>query len=437
MKRIIGILMVTAVATIFLNVSASGQSDSLSAKIDSAADTSGQTAQISPAPADTTAAGSLFPITPERREMLNKYSNFSLGWSVFYDIFDWLLLLILAFSGASFWLLKLAERISSKPWAHFLLFMFGFMLVTSVITLPLDIYRDYFVEHQYNLSNQSFGAWSMDWLKAFPITYIISAIAIAFLYFLVRKFPRRWWLYFSLGAIPFVIFLMVISPVVISPIFNKFQPLQNQELKTEILNLAEKAGISGANVFQVDASKQSKKLNAYVAGLFGTKRIVLYDTSIKAFTDKELLFVMAHEMGHYVMHHVWYVVAMVIVLIFILTWVISRVLPAIISKYSKRLGFDNLGSYASLPLIMFIITFISFFIQPATNGVSRYFEHQADKYGIEMTNYDCNDAKVAFEKLSSYNLSDPNPNPIVEFWFYNHPALDKRIAFVESYKGKQ
>ena len=399
-------------------------------------DTVRQDSLLTQAQSDTTSASSIYPVTPERREMLNKYSRFDLGWDVFYEIFGWLMLLVIAFSGASAALLKWAEGRSARRGVQFLIFVLAIMVITTIVTLPLDLYRNYFVEHQYGLSSQSLGGWFGDWLKAFPIDYIVSAIVFAFLYFLIRKFTRRWWLYFSLGAIPFVIFMLIIVPVVIAPIFNKFEPLKNEQLKTEILDLAGKAGINGAKVFQVDASKQSNKLNAYVTGLFNTKRIVLYDTIIKAMTPKELLFVMAHEMGHYVMHHVWYGVAMIIVLLFILSWIISWALPGLIRKYQSRLKFDEMQSYASLPLIMLVLSFIGFFIQPATNGVARYFEHQADKYAIVMTDYDSADAKVAFEKLSAYNLADPDPNPIVEFWFYSHPALQKRVAFVEGYKGK-
>ncbi len=227
--------------------------------------------------------------------------------------------------------------------------------------------------------------------------------------------------------------MIVIVPVLVAPLFNKFEPLKDRELKTEILDLAGQAGIHGASVFQVDASKQSKKLNAYVTGLLNTKRIVLYDTIIKAFSRHELLFVMAHEMGHYVMHHVWIMVAMVILFLLLASWMISRILPAIIARYRQRLGFDDLRSYASLPLIMLAISIIGFFVQPVTNGVARHFEQQSDKYAIKMTGYDREAAKVAFEKLSAYNLSDPDPNSFVEFWFYDHPALRKRIDFVEKY----
>lgn len=381
-------------------------------------------------------AESVYPVTPERRELLNKYSNFKLGWSVFYDILNWIILLAIVLTGVSFGLLKLARRISQKGLIQFLLYIFFIMFVTTIVTWPFDFYRDYIVEHQYGLSNQSFGGWLGDWAKAFPVALIASSIVFGLLYFLIRRFSRRWWLWFSVGAIPIVILMLVIVPVVVAPIFNKFTPLPEGQLKTEILNLADKAGIQGAKIFEVDASKQSKKLNAYVTGLFGTKRIVIYDTAIKAMTPDELLFVMAHETGHYVMHHVWISAGMIILLIFICSWLAFKILPAFIRRYQNHLGFDNIGSFASLPLIILAFSVIGFFIQPVMNGVSRIFEHQADKYGIKMTNFNSDAAAIAFEKLSAYNLSNPDPSPIVEFWFYDHPALQKRIDFVKSYKGQ-
>ena len=381
-------------------------------------------------------AESVYPVTPERRELLNKYSNFKLGWSVFYDILNWIILLAIVLTGVSFGLLKLAQRISQKGLIQFLLYLFFLMFVTTIVTWPFDFYRDFIIEHRYGLSNQSFGGWLGDWAKAFPVALIASAIVFGLLYFLIRRFPRRWWLWFSIGAIPIVIIMLIIVPVIVAPIFNKFTPLPEGQLKTEILNLADKAGIQGAKIFEVDASKQSKKLNAYVTGLFGTKRIVIYDTAIKAMTPDELLFVMAHETGHYVMHHVWIGAGMIILLIFICSWLAFKILPAFIRRYQNRLGFDNIGSFASLPLIILAFSVIGFFIQPVMNGVARTFEHQADKYGIKMTNFNSDAAAVAFDKLSAYNLSDPNPSPIVEFWFYDHPALQKRIDFVKSYKGQ-
>ena len=392
-----------------------------------------QQMQTTIATADTAAADTVYPITPERRAMLNKYSDFKIGWEVFYEILQWIILLAILYWGFSAKILKLSEKITQNRFGQFVFFILLFSLLTAVISFPFDYYRDFIVEHQYGFSNQTFGAWLGDQLKMFGVSYIASLIILGFLYWLLRKFPKRWWLYFAIGFVPFMVLTIIIVPVFISPLFNKFEPLKDQELKTEILSLASKAGIEGADVFQVDASRQSNKLNAYVTGLWGTKRIVLYDTIIKAMTRPELDYVMAHEMGHYVKNHVWIFVGIMSVTMFIVLWLISIIVPVLIRKYHNRWGFDNISSYASLPLLFLVMSLIMFLVQPLNNGIARTFEHAADKYGMEMTGYNGEAAAVAFEKLSAYNLSNPEPGKFVEFWFYDHPALSKRIEFVKEY----
>jgi STE24 endopeptidase len=137
------------------------------------------------------------------------------------------------------------------------------------------------------------------------------------------------------------------------------------------------------------------------------------------------------------MHHVWMTVGLIVIILLFVSWLIARFLPRLIIKYQHRLKFSEMGSYASLPVVMLAMSLIMFFLQPVTNGVSRYFEHRADMYGMEITGYDGLAAAIAFDKLSAYNLSDPNPGPFVEFWFYSHPALQKRIDFVKSYRGEK
>lgn len=375
----------------------------------------------------------LYPITPERRELLNEYSTFKNIWRFAYNGYSWLVLLLICFCGVSGRLLKLASKVSSKKYVHFLIYIFLILLTIGVLTLPLDYYREYVVEHQYGFSNQSVGEWFIDSLKNFSITYAFALICLGCLFFLIKKYPRRWWVVFTVGSIPFMVFTIVIIPVVVAPMFNDFQPLQDKQLEAKILGLASLAGIEGSDVFEVNASKQSTKLNAYVTGLFGSKRIVLYDTTIEAMDEDELLFVMGHEMGHYVMHHIWLLVGMILVMLLFAVWLTSKVLPAVISRYASRFGFDRLGSYAATPLIIFALTFSMFFTQPVSNGLSRYFEHQSDIFGMDVTRYNAQAAAGAFEKLSAYNLSDPDPHPLIEFWFYSHPSLQKRIEFVRGY----
>ncbi|MDD4052170.1 MAG: M48 family metallopeptidase [candidate division Zixibacteria bacterium] len=380
----------------------------------------------------TDTVDSVYPITPERRALVNQYSTLRLVWEVIVEVFDWIVMLVVAFTGLSALLLKLASRVTRRRAVHFVVYLFLFFLLIGIISFPITYYQNYVIEHQFGFSNQTFGQWFGDQLKEFPVMLFFMTIMFGFFYFLIRRYPRRWWLWFSAGAVPFVVAVLVIVPVVVSPMFNDFQPLKDKQLETQILNLASKAGIEGSRVFEVDASRQSTHLNAYVTGLFGTKRIVLYDTIIKAFSTDELLFVMGHEMGHYVKHHIWIIVGMIVVLILISTWLMALILPKVITRHGRRLGFAEMGSYASLPLVLLAFGLVMFVVQPATNCLSRYFEDRCDIYSMEITGYNNTAATVAFEKLAAYNLSDPNPSRLVEIWFYDHPALQKRIDRVNS-----
>jgi len=373
----------------------------------------------------------LYPLTPERYDKLVSYSRFKNIWR-FTDFFIGLAVLaLLLFTGWSARFRSWASRFKLKFFALWA-FLIMFLIADYLLNLPFSIYRGFIVENNYGFMNQTFMAWWGEDLLGLLITAIIMIVPAWFFYWLVNK-SRRWWLWFSIGAIPLVVLLVVIVPVVISPMFNKFGPLEDKQLEAEILALAGKAGIEGADVFQVDASKQSSKINAYVTGLFGTKRIVLYDTLIKNFTLDEIKFVMAHEMGHYVKHHVWQGLTLAILFIMFALWLTNRLIPPVIARFKTRFGFDRLGDYASWPLVLVFLTVIMFVFQPVTNGYSRHMERQSDTYGMEMSGVDGEAAATAFDKLSVFNLSDPDPHPFIEFWFYSHPALQKRMAFVRDW----
>ncbi|MBI5267959.1 MAG: M48 family metalloprotease, partial [candidate division Zixibacteria bacterium] len=176
------------------------------------------------------------------------------------------------------------------------------------------------------------------------------------------------------------------------------------------------------------------KINAYVTGLFNTKRIVLFDTLIKNFTSDEIAFVMGHEMGHYVMHHIWLGLAIMIVSVLFGLWLIDRFVHNLIHRWRLKFGFERIQDMASLPLLLLLLTVFMFVYQPVFNTASRAMEHASDTFGMEVSGVSGESAATAFDKLSVYNLSDPDPSPIVEFWFYSHPALKKRMAYVREYR---
>jgi len=374
----------------------------------------------------------LYPLSAERYEKLVSYSRFNNIWRFVSFFVGIAILSILLFSGLSARFRDWASRVKVKFFAVWV-FLILIMVADYLLGFPVHVYRRFFVEQQYGFLNQTFMQWWGEDLLGLLVGLILGIIPMWFFYWLVNRI-RKWWLVFSIGAVPLAIFLIVIAPVLISPLFNDFVPLEDKALEAKILALADKAGIEGSDVFQVNASKQSSKLNAYVTGLFGTKRIVLYDTLIKNFTHDEIRFIMAHEMGHYVKHHIWWGLLVAILFIAGSLWLVSRTIQPVITRFRHRFRFDRLGDMASLPLVLIFLSVIMFVFQPITNGLSRVMERQADTYGMEMSGVSGETAATAFDKLSVFNLSDPDPHPIIEFWFYDHPSLKKRIAFVRGYQ---
>ena len=370
-----------------------------------------------------------YPLSPERKELLISYSRFKNVWRFARFFIGIIILLAFLFSGLSAKFESWAERITGKKTAVYLFYLLFYTVFLFVVNLPFDYYRGFIIEHRYGFSNQSSGEWLIESFKSEAITFVFLFIIVTIMYKLINSL-KRWWLWFSIGALPFLVFVMLIYPTLIAPIFNTFKPIEQTKLGQELTALAEKAGIHNPDIFEVDASRQSKKINAYFSGVFGSKRIVLYDNTIRLFTVDELKYVMGHEIGHYMMNHMWIGIGLAIVMILIGFYLMDKILPGVIRRYSQKFKFDRLGQIASLPLIMLFISVFSFVSQPLTNGVSRIMEYDADEYGLRLSGVDAETAQVTFEKLSAYNLADPDPAGIIEFWFYDHPALNKRIANV-------
>ena len=373
----------------------------------------------------------VYPMDEARKAKLISYSRFRSIWR-FADFFISIgVLALLLFTGLSARFRNWAQ-VARKRFFVVWLFLALILIAEYLLRLPFDVYRGFIVESNYGFMNQSFGGWLGDSLLELLLTAVIAIIPMWFLYRAIGCM-KRWWLAFSLGAIPFLIFFIIIAPVVITPLFNDFEPVKDKVLESKLLALADKAGIEGSDVFEVNASEQSSKINAYVTGLFGSKRIVLYDTMIKNFTHDEILFVMGHEMGHYVKNHIFWGVGMAILMIFFALFLIDKTIHPVIRRFRRRFGFETLSDIASLPLLLIFVTVFMFLSQPVTNAVSRSMERACDKYGMDITRVDGETAAIAFDKLAVYNLSDPDPSAIVEFWFYSHPALVKRMAFVRGY----
>ena len=339
---------------------------------------------------------------------------------------------IILFSGTSAKLRNLARRIGRNWFFTTIVYVTLFTILTFVVMLPLAYYEEFVRQHAYGLSNQTPRKWVTDSLISLAVTCIAAGLFVWIPYLLLRKSPRRWWLYTAAAAIPFFVVANLIAPVWIAPLFNRFGPMRDKALETRILALADRAGIENSRVFEVNKSVDTKTLNAYVAGLWQTKRIVLWDTTIARLDDRELLFVMGHEMGHYVLGHIWQLVALNSLMILLFLYAAYKTTGAIVARWAHRLGFSDMADVASLPLLLLVVGVLSQVIAPVPLAFARHIEHEADRFGLEITQTN-HSAGTAFVKLQQEALGNPWPGPLFKLWRADHPPLGERIEFSNAY----
>jgi len=341
-------------------------------------------------------------------------------------------LVVLLATGLSASLRNAARRVGRNWFFTIVAYFVLFTVVTTIVDLPLSYYTEYVRQHAYGLSNQTFGKWFGDTLKSLAVACVVGALVMWVPYLLLRKSPRRWWLYTAIALVPFIVLANLVAPIWIAPLFNKFEPMQDKALEQKILTLADRAGIEGSRVYQVNKSVDTKTLNAYVAGLFGTKRIVLWDTTLKRMTDRELLFVMGHEMGHYVLHHVWQAIAFSVLVLAASLYVAYRTADAVIARYGSRWGFTSLADVASLPLLLLLMSAFGLVVTPLELAFTRHLEHEADRFGLEITQTN-HSAGTAFVKLQQDALANPRPGVLYKIFRESHPPLGERIDFANQY----
>ncbi|HKQ59839.1 MAG TPA: M48 family metallopeptidase [Candidatus Polarisedimenticolaceae bacterium] len=336
------------------------------------------------------------------------------------------------FTGFSARIRTFSQRIGRVWFFTLVIYFIVFTVLNFVIGLPLAYYEGFVRQHAYDMSNQTFGKWIGDALKGLMVGLIGGALLLWIPYLLLKKSPTRWWLYTALLAIPILFLVFMIVPIWVDPLFNDFGPMQDKALEGKILALADRAGIAGSRVFEVNKSIDTKAVNAYVTGFFSTKRIVLWDTIIAKLDPDELLFVMGHEMGHYVL---WHVVKSIIFLSAVLGFTLyaaHRLSGSVIARYGRQFGFDRFSDIAALPLLLVLSQLLGFAITPIVAAYSRHEEHEADRFGLEITR-DNHAAATAFVKLQQENLAIPRPSLLEKLWRADHPPLGERIDFCNEY----
>jgi STE24 endopeptidase len=341
----------------------------------------------------------------------------------------------------------IAENVSDKKWIQGLLFVPLLFLTIGVLDLPLHLYWHALSLH-YEQSIQGWGSWFWDWTKGEFLSTAFGIVLGLILFAVMRRSPRRWWLYFWFPAVLILLGLIVITPLVIDPLFNKFDPLSKEhpDLVASIEKLTKHAGvpIPPDRMFLMEASRKTKAINAYVTGLGASKRVVIWDTTIQKTSNDECLFIVGHELGHYVLGHVRQGFLVGAAGLLVAFYLLFRGLHWALDRWAgdwKLYGQEDWASLAVLLLLLQVLLFVS---SPVISGCSRMQEHAADVYGLEVIHgLVPNSEEVAahaFQVLGELDLSDPNPPPFITFWLYSHPPLADRLVFAHNYdpwsKGK-
>jgi len=367
--------------------------------------------------------------TPEQYRTARLYARTGWTLAIIDPLWSMAALALLVFTGASARIAELTARRLKSRVAADVAFIAIMVTVLAILGFPLELIR-FWREHAFGFANQSLGSWFGDLLKGLVVAWVIAAVFLTGVWACIRRWPRAWWILGSALGVAGSIVLIMVAPVFIAPLFNTFTPMADDVLKDRILALAHDNGIPASEVYTVDASRQSSHDNAYVAGLLGTQRIVLYDTLLAAYTPEEIEFVMGHEMGHYVLNHVWKGTAFAAVVIVTGFFLLHRMLGRTVLSLAPRLGFATLSSIAAVPLFLLFVSAFLYVLQPAVSAVSRRYERQADLFALKNLD-ERGVARIvcekSFQKMAARNLSEPNPPAWIEWWLYSHPSVGKRI----------
>jgi STE24 endopeptidase len=381
-----------------------------------------------------------YTLSHERYEKAVAYSR--AGYTLYFVSVSLglLVLFLLLRLGVAAKLRNIAEDLTDKRWVQCLVFVPLLVAIVDLSDLPVGMYWHSLSLH-YEQSIQGWGSWLWDWTKSELLTIGFSCVVALILLGVMRRSPRRWWLYFWFASLPIILGLIFITPLVVDPLFNKFEPLSasHPDLVKAIEKLTERAGvpIPAQRIFLMEASQKTNQINAYVTGLGASKRVVVWDTTIQKMSTEETLFVVGHELGHYVLGHVR-------------TGFLYSALGSLLGLYLLFRGLhwslDRWGAdwkiygpedWASLAALLLLFECLMFLASPVISSLSRMQEHAADVYGLEIIHgvvpHSAQVAAEAFQKLGEQDLSDPNPPAFITFWLYSHPPLADRLVFAHSY----
>jgi STE24 endopeptidase len=336
-------------------------------------------------------------------------------------------LIVLLVTGWSEWLRDVAYR----GFQNYSLALFLYLVLLLAIGKALGMGLDYYgfrLERRFKLSTQKFRSWLWDEAKAFLVGLVLASIVVELLYFTLRQWPQHWWMLAWAIFMGLVIVMAQLAPVVLFPIFYKFEPLDNEDLRRRLVVLSERAGTRVRGVYRWKLSEKSRKANAALTGLGATRRIILADTLLDNYAPEEIEAVLAHELGHHVHRHIlksMFVQAAITLLGF---WAANWTLHYAVDQHM----FEELSDFANLPLLVLVSTVLSFVLMPALNAYSRFNERQADRYAFESI-VSVQPFISSMNKLAEQNLAERSPSSFVEWFFHSHPAISRRVAAAQEW----
>jgi STE24 endopeptidase len=352
-------------------------------------------------------------------------------WDLLYGLgVAWLLLA----SGLSRGLRERARRLGRFRPLQTGLYAIGYTLLVFALTFPFAVYRDFFREHKYGLSNQTFAGWLGDAGKSLGVALVLGTLGLMALYGVLRRAPRTWWLWGAMVFLGLLGFAIVIAPVYIAPLFNEYKPLTDPAVRDPILRMAQANGVPARDVWVFDASRQTKRISANVSGFLGTERISLNDNLLNRCTPAEIEAVMGHELGHYVLNHVYEDFLEIGVLIVLGFAFLRATFDRVRTGWGARWGIAGVDDPAGLPLLTALLSLFLFVASPLLNTIIRSNEVEADAFGLNAARQPDGFATVAL-KLGEYRKLDPGH--LEELLFFDHPSGRNRILMAMRWKAAQ
>ncbi len=381
-----------------------------------------------------------YSLPPDKLQRAIEYAH--AGYTLHFASEVWAIVILAAIvaSGLSAKFRDWAEAASKRRFVQALVFIPLLLVTNDLLYLPANIFGQH-LELKFDQSIQSWPSWFWDWTKS-ELIALVCAVPLAWLlYAVIRRSPRRWWLYFWLATLPIIVTVMYLEPTIIEPLYYRFEPLaaSHPALVNQLEKLVARGGLAipPGRMFEMKASEKLNSLNAYVSGFGGSKRVVVWDTTLQKLTTPEILFVFGHEMGHYVLGHIRNSLLWLSLLLLVLLFLGSHIVRWIIARWGGQWQIRDPADWASLPVLLLIVAIFSLLTEPVVNGYSRWQEHQADIYGLEITHGIVPDSQAvaahSFQVMGEIGLDEPNPNHFIEFWLFSHPSTSDRLNFAETY----